>query len=49
MNQALRARTLPKRKPTPDDAPPLTTFPMTKAAAEALRLDRAKRRKSRSP
>jgi hypothetical protein len=46
MAQALRmARDLVARRPTEADAPPVSTFPLTKAAREALRLAREARKR----
>jgi hypothetical protein len=38
--EALRMAALPARPPTDADRPPVTTFPKTRAALTALRLDR---------
>jgi hypothetical protein len=46
MAEALRmAKELPARKPDELDAPPPSTFPLTKAAREALRLAREARKR----
>jgi len=41
MRQALAAVNAERRKPTEADAPPVSTFPMTPAAREALRMTKA--------
>jgi hypothetical protein len=43
MRQALAAVNAEQRKPTEADAPPLSTFPKTRAARAALRYDREQR------
>jgi len=48
MRQALAAARLEPRKPTEEDAPKPSTFPLTKAAKEAVRLERAERKRKRS-
>lgn len=44
MAEALRALELELRKPGPEDVPPPSTFPLTRAAKAALELTRRKRR-----
>jgi hypothetical protein len=43
LSEALRAASLPKRKPTDGDAVPATRVPMTKAQRVALELSQGKR------
>jgi len=47
MVAALRALDGRKGQPNPDERPPVSVFPMTAAAAEALRLDRRNKKPAR--
>jgi hypothetical protein len=47
IDEALRGLDLPRRKPEESDRPPLSTFPLTRAAKEALKITREKERRER--